>query len=182
MPTRKKTRTRARTNDPATTTMTEHPLPLPQLQIDVQYAQPFEALTKKELQALAEATVRRVTQDYQLDCQMIELTVRFCTAQQSRQLNAEYRQQDKPTNVLTFTYGIHPQNNCLTADILLCVPVLQDEAHAQQKSIPDHIAHLWVHGILHALGFDHIKEDEAQEMETLEIEILKDFHIQNPYA
>src|SRR5690625_4932465 len=113
---------------------------------------------------------------------MIELTVRFCTAQQSRQLNAEYRQQGKPTNVLTFTYGIHPQNNCLTADILLCVPVLQDEAHAQQKSIPDHVAHLWVHGILHALGFDHIKEDEAQEMETLEIEIFKDFHIQTLYA
>ena len=161
--------------------MTSDPA-LPELELHLQSACPFDALTESQAYALARACLQHVGQAYEMDHESLELTLRFCPAEESQRLNAQYRQQDKPTNVLTFAYGIDPQTLCLRADILLCVPVLHKEAEAQQKPLHDHAAHLWVHGILHALGFDHIKEDEAREMETLEVAILKDFHIGDPYA
>lgn len=150
--------------------------------VSIQHAVPFEALTNEQLDAFVHACLHEVAQQYELDYSAVELTIRFCSADESQALNTRYRQQNQPTNVLTFAYGVCPQEHTLSADIILCVPVLEAEATQQKKTIANHTAHLCVHGVLHALGFDHIKEEDAQEMESLEIEVLKGFHISNPYA
>lgn len=128
------------------------------------------------------ACLQTVANHYELSYEQVTLTLRFCDKEESQELNNEYRQQNKPTNVLTFAYGVDPDSQSLSADILVCVPVLQDEAQAQNKPLLHHTAHLCVHGVLHALGFDHINEDEALEMESLEAEILARFKIPNPYT
>ena len=97
-----------------------------------------------------------------------------------QQLNHQYRQKDYATNVLTFEYGTDATAT-LRADIVICAPVVQREATEQDKSLEAHFKHLLVHGTLHALGFDHQNDDEAADMESLEIEILAQFQIKNPY-
>ena len=92
-------------------------------------------------------------------------------------LNKTYRQQDKPTNVLSF-----PQNETYhLGDIILAYETICDEATKQKKTFKDHLIHLVIHGLLHLLGYDHETEKEAQEMEALEIEILRGLDIKNPY-
>jgi len=105
------------------------------------------------------------------------LTLRFIEREESRRLNCEYRGQDHATNVLTFGYSVDPT----IADVLICVPVVVDEAAAQGKTFKDHLAHLVVHGVLHAQGWDHINDAQAHAMESLETQILARFRIQNPY-
>ena len=107
-----------------------------------------------------------------------ELVVRFVGREESRQLNHQYRGKDKPTNVLTFDYAHEP---VVQADIVICLPVLQDEAHAQNKPLRNHLAHLVIHGVLHAHGMDHLTDEEAAEMESREIELLHRFRIDDPY-
>ena len=92
-------------------------------------------------------------------------------------LNKEYRGKNKPTNVLSFETG----DEILLGDIVMSIDTLLKEAKEQKISVADHYAHLLCHGMLHLLGFDHIEEDEANEMEFFEIEILKEFKIANPY-
>jgi probable rRNA maturation factor len=91
-------------------------------------------------------------------------------------LNREYRGQDKPTNVLSF-----PQDPPMLGDIVLAYETVAREAAEQDKSFDQHLTHLLVHGLLHLLGFDHEVDDEAEEMEALEVQILKDMGIKNPY-
>jgi metalloprotein, YbeY family len=107
-----------------------------------------------------------------------ELVVRFVGREESRQLNHQYRGKDRPTNVLTFDYAHEP---VVQADIVICLPVLQDEAHAQNKPLRNHLAHLVIHGVLHAHGMDHLTDEEAAEMESREIELLHRFRIDDPY-
>lgn len=107
-----------------------------------------------------------------------ELVLRFVGHQESRQLNHQYRGKDRPTNVLTFDYAHEP---VVQADIVICLPVLQEEAHAQNKPLRNHLAHLVVHGVLHAHGMDHLTDEEAAEMESREIELLHRFRIDDPY-
>jgi len=99
---------------------------------------------------------------------------------EARTLNREYRQRDYATNVLTFEYGPDPDGIC-HADIVLCLPVMQAEARAQGKPLRAHAAHLVIHGVLHALGHDHLSPEEAQHMEALEIAALARMGIANPY-
>jgi len=80
--------------------------------------------------------------------------------------------------VLTFSYGEYPQ---ITADILICIPVAEKEARVKKIQLDQHVAHLIVHGVLHASGYDHNNLIEANKMEQLEINILKKFRISNPY-
>ena len=155
---------------------------LPNLSLDVQYAVPFDEAPKAQVHRWVIACLEVLAQDYELPYTEIILTLRFCDADESRAFNFEYRQQNKPTNVLTFAYGVEPSSQSLSADILICVPVLQDEAAAQNKLLQNHTAHLCVHGVLHAMGFDHINEDEALEMEALEAKVLHRFNISNPYT
>jgi len=114
-----------------------------------------------------------------------ELTIRFVDAAEGRELNRDYRGKDYATNVLTFAYneGEEIEEDAPTqADIILCTDVLQQEAAEQKKSVEEHTAHLIVHGVLHAQGYDHIEDDEATEMEGLETEILAALGYADPYA
>ena len=111
-----------------------------------------------------------------------ELTIRFVDAEEGRTLNREYREKDYATNVLTFAYTEDEDAEVTQADIILCTDVLEKEALEQKKPLLDHAAHLIVHGVLHAQGYDHEDEEEATEMETLETEILAGLGFADPYA
>jgi probable rRNA maturation factor len=114
-----------------------------------------------------------------------ELTLRFVNAAEGQALNRDYREKDYATNVLTFAYneGEDIADDAPTcADIILCTDVLEREAAEQGKSVEEHTAHLVVHGVLHAQGYDHMDDEEALEMEGLETEILAALGFADPYA
>jgi probable rRNA maturation factor len=114
-----------------------------------------------------------------------ELTIRFVDAEEGRELNRGYRGKDYATNVLTFAYNEGEEiadDEPTRADIILCTDVLQREALEQKKSVEEHTAHLIVHGVLHAQGYDHLDDEEAEEMEGLETEILAGLGYADPYA
>ena len=106
------------------------------------------------------------------------VAIRFSGNRESKRLNNLYRRKNYATNVLTFSYGEYPQ---ITADILICIPVAEKEARVKKIQLDQHVAHLIVHGILHAAGYDHSNLNESTEMEQLEVNILKKFRIPNPY-
>ena len=110
-----------------------------------------------------------------------ELTVRFVTEKEGRTLNRSYRDKDYATNVLTFNY--HEDAEQTThADIVLCSDVLMRESDEQKISLEQHAAHLIVHGVLHAQGYDHENEEEAVEMEALKTDILQQLGFPDPYS
>ena len=114
-----------------------------------------------------------------------ELTIRFVDAAEGRELNKQYRGKDYATNVLTFAYneGEELDDDAPTrADIILCTDVLEKEAAEQKKSVEEHTAHLIVHGVLHAQGYDHEDDEEAAEMEGIETELLAELGYADPYA
>lgn len=100
----------------------------------------------------------------------------------SQDLNKTYRGKDKPTNVLSFSLEL-PEfvKEDLIGDLAICAQVVEQEALEQNKPINNHWAHLTIHGALHLLGYDHIDNIEAEEMESLEIKLLGQLDIQNPY-
>lgn len=111
-----------------------------------------------------------------------ELTIRVVDSNESQQLNAEYRGKDKPTNVLSFPFEVPEGIDVnLLGDLVICAPIVKEEAIEQKKNVHDHWAHMVIHGCLHLLGFDHIDDIEAEEMEALEIEKLASLGINNPY-
>lgn len=107
-----------------------------------------------------------------------EITVRIVDAEEGQTLNRDYRQKDYATNVLTFDYTQEP---LVTADLVLCAPVVAKEAKEQGKTLQEHYAHLIVHGTLHAQGWDHELEEDAQVMELRETEIMARLGFKNPY-
>ncbi len=111
--------------------------------------------------------------------QTIEITVRVVGLAEGRQLNRQFRGQNHATNVLTFDYG-DPQG--LSADLVLCAPVVEREAEAQGKRLKAHYAHLLIHGTLHAQGYEHdTSAQDAEEMEALEMLLMLSLGFDNPY-
>ena len=111
-----------------------------------------------------------------------ELTIRIVDEAEIQDLNSTYRGKDKPTNVLSFPFEVpeHVEMDLL-GDLVICARVVQKEAEQQNKEVTAHWAHMTIHGVLHLLGYDHIDDIEAEEMEGLEIKILHDLGYANPY-
>jgi probable rRNA maturation factor len=99
-------------------------------------------------------------------------------ARTARRLNRTYRKRDYATNVLTFCYQDSP---IAVADVVVCVAVARAEAAAQGKTLREHMAHLVIHGVLHAQGYDHVRASDARRMQALEVERLARLRIRNPY-
>ncbi len=108
------------------------------------------------------------------------INLRLCDAKEAKALNRAHRCKAYAPNVLTFEYPTLP-GQALQADIAICIPVVQKEARQQGKTLEHHFVHLLVHGSLHALGFDHLDNSQAEVMESLERKILKRFRISDPY-
>ena len=137
-----------------------------------------ESLTNLPNQQDFEAWVdAALTQDFD----NLEQTIRVVGKAESRALNLQYRAKDTPTNVLSFTAeNDYLDYECL-GDLVICAPIVEQEAHQQKKSLQAHWAHMVVHGMLHLQGYDHQKTTQADEMEALEVKILSTLGYSNPY-
>ncbi|ALZ76190.1 rRNA maturation RNase YbeY [Rheinheimera sp. F8] len=144
--------------------------------LDLQQASTATDLpTEAELQRVLEAAIT----PFQADA---EVTIRIVDETESQQLNFDYREKDKPTNVLSFPFQCPPGIELpLLGDLVICAQVVAREAQEQQKTLQAHWAHMVVHGSLHLLGFDHINDADAEEMEAEEIQILQELGFANPY-
>lgn len=180
------------------------------LHIDIQIADDLadsveEPPPREQLQRWAEAAWQG---DAHTD---VEVALRIVSAEESRQLNCDYRGKDKPTNVLSFPMQMDewhlpadlipddlPPDNLagdkhrevlpasdthwqMLGDLAVCAEIVAEEAQQQRKSLQAHWAHMLVHGMLHLQGYDHIEEDEAQRMEQLEIQIMQQLGFSDPY-
>ncbi len=145
--------------------------------IDLQIACETTGLPSLELfQRWADLALTSITDE------AFELTIRLVNIDESQQLNKQYRHKDKPTNVLSFPFEVPEGIELnLLGDLVICAPVIQQEATEQGKVLFDHWAHMIIHGCLHLLGYDHINDTDADEMEALEIKILAQLSINTPY-
>ena len=151
-------------------------MPLNTLQLSLQFAKFTDAATHRA--ALPRHQVARWIR-HALDTDA-EITVRIVDAEEGQALNRDYRHKDYATNVLTFDYTQEP---VVSADLVLCAPVVAKEAREQRKTLQAHYAHLLVHGTLHAQGWDHeTGEADAAAMEAREVEVLAGLGFANPYA
>jgi len=107
-----------------------------------------------------------------------EITVRIVDAEEGQRLNREFRAKDYATNVLTFDYSAEP---VVVADLVICAEVVEREAKEQRIDIAAHYAHMLVHGTLHAQGYDHEEDDEAECMEARESELMQELGFDDPY-
>ncbi len=132
-----------------------------------------------------------VKKSIMFDYTHIYININVVSSSQSQELNYQYRNINKATNVISLEYNTSnntlntlatdSQNSLLFGDLFLCDEVIVSEAVIQNKSIMDHYAHMIIHGVLHLQGFDHLNDIDAKEMESLEIDILQKFAINNPY-
>ena len=112
----------------------------------------------------------------------VEMTVRIVDEAESHALNLNYRGKDRPTNVLSFPFECPDEVELpLLGDLVICRQVVEREAQEQDKPLMAHWAHMVVHGSLHLLGYDHIEDDEAEEMESLETQIMTELGFADPY-
>jgi probable rRNA maturation factor len=147
---------------------------LPELTLSLQFGKIKDA--EKHRSALARHKVTRwIRNTLEVDG---EITVRIVDALEGQTLNRDYRQKDYATNVLTFDYTQEP---VVTADLVLCAPVIAQEAKEQKKTLEEHYAHMIVHGTLHAQGWDHELDEDAQVMELRETDIMARLGFKNPY-
>lgn len=146
------------------------------LELDVQYASTAPDLpSEAELARWARVALGE-------EAPAAELTIRIVDSAESQALNRDYRGKDKPTNVLSFPFEAPPGvESELLGDLVICAPVVAQEAAEQGKPLKAHWAHMVVHGILHLLGYDHEEDEEAECMEALEVERLEILGIANPY-
>jgi probable rRNA maturation factor len=155
--------------------MTGNPWILMTIELDIQIATDFEVIPKAEQFELWAGLALK-------DRAGAELTLRLVDREESSRLNGQYRGKDGATNVLSFPAELPPGIDVpLLGDIVICAPLVAEQARQQGKSTESHWAHLVVHGVLHLLGHDHQTSEEAEKMESLEVELLASVGIANPY-
>jgi probable rRNA maturation factor len=144
--------------------------------LDIQTVSQSKQLPKQEhFQLWVDAVLNDATQES-------EVVIRIVDEEEMTQFNQQYRKKTGSTNILSFPFEIPDGvDSDLLGDLLVCAPVVEKESKQQNKELEHHWAHLIVHGTLHLLGHDHIDDAEAEEMEALEIKILKTIKIENPY-
>ena len=151
-------------------------MPLQTLTLSLQFAR-FDGAAEHRAALPRHKVARWIRHALALDA---EITVRIVGENEGRQLNRDYRQKDYATNVLTFDYAQEP---VVSADLVLCAPVVAREAAEQNKPLAEHYAHLLVHGTLHAQGWDHeTSAEDADEMESYETAIMQELGFADPYA
>ena len=129
-----------------------------------------------------EQIVQWATAAVQPEGDEVEMTVRIVDEAESHELNLTYRGKDRPTNVLSFPFECPDEVELpLLGDLVICRQVVEREAAEQDKPLMAHWAHMIVHGSLHLLGYDHIEDDEAEEMESLETQIMQGLGFDDPY-
>ncbi len=154
-----------------------------ELDIDLQNASQEQAVPTDEQLSLWVNSTLQMANYCATDDIPVELTVRIVDKDESQQLNSTYRNKEKPTNVLSFPFdGPEDIPLALLGDLVICAPVVKEEAQQQNKTEQAHWAHMVTHGTLHLLGYDHIEENEADKMETLEVQILESLGYADPYA
>ncbi|OMG63115.1 rRNA maturation RNase YbeY [Stutzerimonas balearica] len=147
------------------------------IELDLQLASEAQAPSQADFQRWCELALRQRSADS-------ELTIRVVDEAEGRELNRTWRHKDYATNVLSFPADV-PDGILdipLLGDLVICAPVVEREAAEQGKPSQAHWAHLVIHGCLHLLGYDHIEDDEAEEMEALERELLAELGHPDPYA
>ncbi|HCM04970.1 MAG TPA: rRNA maturation RNase YbeY [Oceanospirillales bacterium] len=150
-----------------------------ELQLDVQLAVEVEnnLPTEEQMSKWATAALLKRTEHEEP-----ELTIRIVDEAESQELNHEYRGKDKPTNVLSFPFEAPAHVPIpLLGDLIICKQVVEREATEQDKPLTAHWAHMIVHGCLHLLGYDHIEDDEAEEMEGIERVVMAELGFEDPY-
>lgn len=157
------------------------------MKLSLSLQQAFEAselvLKRAYVKKVVETTLRFI--DTQSDC---EIGIACVDVDESHKLNLEYRGKDKPTNVLSFPSDLPDEmaqilDTFPIGDLVICIPVVLQEALEQEKTPIEHFTHMIVHGTLHLMGYDHeTSEADAEEMEALEIEILAKLGFDNPYT
>jgi len=147
------------------------------LELDLQRATDAAAPDDAAFRRWCELALRQRTADS-------EMTIRLVDEAEGRELNHTYRHKDYATNVLSFPADVPDEllDIPLLGDLVICIPVVEREAAEQGKALEAHWAHLVIHGCLHLLGYDHIEDDEAEEMEALERELLAELGHPDPYA
>ena len=144
-------------------------------QCDIQYEIDGNLPSEAQFQSWVDAALNKQIDEG-------EVCIRLVSADESQELNRTYRDKNKPTNVLSFPFEIPPGVPLqLLGDLIICVPVVIAEAQEQDKTAEAHWAHMVVHGCLHLLGYDHINDEEAEEMEALERQILAELGYPDPY-
>ena len=153
------------------------------LSLQQNFQAPELVLKRAYLKKVVETSLRHIAT--QSNC---EIGIACVDNAESQQLNLEYRGKDKPTNVLSFPSDLPDEMAAILdsfpiGDLVICIHVVLQEAIDQQKTPIEHFTHMLVHGTLHLMGYDHeTSEQDAEEMEALEIEILKKLGFDNPYT
>ncbi|MCF7971376.1 MAG: rRNA maturation RNase YbeY [Methylococcaceae bacterium] len=146
-------------------------------QLDVQRIVDLDSLPSDDQLQL---WVEKALADYSQDA---EVVIRIVDTQEMTELNSQYRGKEGATNILSFPFELPDgvEGIDLLGDLVVCAAVLEQEAKQQSKALSAHWAHIIIHGVLHLLGYDHLTDDEATEMENKEIVLLQELHINNPY-
>lgn len=150
---------------------------------------------KKELpdvQKISEDILSQVINDKTpswLHNKEVSVNLSLSNDEEIKQLNSEFRNLDKPTNVLSFAniddeefeYYLNQNKQIELGDVIISLQTMIEQSKQEELSLHDHYCHIWVHALLHLLGYDHIEQEEAEEMESEEIRILQNLNIANPY-
>ena len=157
---------------------------VPRLHLAVQYASRDAAPARAQTRRWVAASLSVISRTHGASIVSATLTFRYVDEAEGRALNRTYRGRDYATNVLTFRFDegtAAREGGHVEADVVICVPVVVAEARTQHKALATHCAHLVVHGVLHACGYDHEADGDAEAMEALERQVLRRFGIVDPY-